>query len=141
MGKAHADALVAFTEELEEFTGRVFLVEAPHGTVPPYVVWHPAKGVPSQVGVTGPYAARNPRFTGHVVAKTAGHALVLMDALEDHLFPGGRGVTIAVEGERSHPLWFTSPVPVQKQSDPQPTIFYGVVECGWRTQPDVTDSI
>jgi len=135
MGKKHADALVAKTKEIPAFASKTYLTVAERGVTAPYIVWHPANGANSQERVTGPRVTKHPRFTGHIVGSTAEQVLVLMDLLEAKLFPGGRGVTLDVAGERAMPLWFESPIPVQVQTDPQPTVIYGVVEVGWRSDP------
>lgn len=135
MGKPHTDALVAATQEVSQLHGRTFVTQAPRGTLPPYIVWHPAKGRNTQDRVSGPKATKNPRFTGHIVGEDADQVLYIADLLEDKLFPGGRGIVIIVPGERAKPLWFESPLPVQVQDDPQPTIVYLIVEVGWASSP------
>ena len=138
--KKHTDALVAETQEIPAFATKTFVTLAANadGTKPtaPYIVWHPAAGTNSQPGITAPRVTRNPRFTGHVVGKDAAQVQVLMDLLEAKLFPGGRGVVLSVAGERSKPLWYSCPVPIQVQTDPQPTVVYGVVEVGWSADPE-----
>lgn len=135
MGKKHTDALKAKIQEIAEFSGAKTGVSViPHETVKPYCVIHPAQGTNTQGRVTGPKSTRHPRFTLHIVGESAGQVQVLMDLLEDLLFPGGRGLTLTVTGERSFPLWFESPLPVQVQTDPQPTVIYGVAEVGWTSE-------
>lgn len=135
MAKRHTDALKAKIQEVPALAVKTYKTEAPHDTEPPYLIIHPANGVNSQDRVTGPRSTRHPRFTLHVVGQTTDQVEVLMDLLEAKLFPGGRGVALTVAGEVSKPLWFESPLPVQKQTDPQPTVIYGVVEVGWRSDP------
>jgi hypothetical protein len=139
--KKHTDALKAKTQEIAAFATKTFITQAkyPNSTdkvLPPYIVWHPAPGVNSQPGITSPRATRNPRFTGHIVGVDADQVQVLMDLLEAKLFPGGRGVVLTVTGERSKPLTYECPVPIQVQSDPQPAVIYGVVEVGWSADPE-----
>lgn len=133
--KKHTDALVAKTQEIPALATKTFVTVAPHLTEAPYIVWHPAAGVNTQPGVSAPRVERNPRYTGHIVGKSADQVQVLLDLLEAKLFPGGRGVVLTVAGEVSKPLWFESPLPVQVQTDPQPTVIYGVVEVGWSSLP------
>lgn len=139
MAKKHADALKVKTQEIAELATKTFITEAkyPNSTVKveaPYIVWHPAQGTNSQPAVTAPRVTRNPRFTGHLVGKNADQVQVLLDLLEAKLFPSGRGVVLTVAGEVSKPLWFESPLPIQVQTDPQPTVIYAVVEVGWESQ-------
>lgn len=137
--KKHTDALKAKTQEIPAFATKTFITLAvnPDGTKPsvPYIVWHPAAGVNSQPGVTSPRVTRNPQFTGHVVGSTAEQVQTLMDLLEAKLFPGGRGLALTVTGEVSKPLTYACPLPIQVQTDPQPTVVYGVVEVGWSADP------
>ena len=135
MSELHTDALVAKTEEIPALAGHTFVTIAPHGAAKPYMVWHPAQGTNTQESVTGPRVTRRPRYTGHLVAEDARQVQRLLDLLEAKLFPSGRGAVLEVEGERSFPLWFESPLPIQVQTDPQPTIVYALVECGWRSDP------
>lgn len=135
MSKKHADALKAKTQEIPAFATKTFLTIAPHDTPKPYIVWHAANGTNLQDRVTGPRSTKNPAFTGHVVGETAEQVLVLLDLLEAKLFPGGRGVVLNVVGERAKPLLYSCPIPVQVQTDPQPTVVYGVVEVSWLSQP------
>lgn len=135
MSKKHADALKVKTQEIPAFATKTFLTIVPTGTTLPYIVWHPANGVNVQDRVTGPRSTRNPQFTGHVVGSTAEQVLVLLDLLEAKLFPGGRGIRIDVTGEKGRPLHYSNPIPVQVQTDPQPTVVYGVVEVDWLSDP------
>ena len=134
--KKHTDALVAKTKEIPAFATKTYVSVAPHLTTAPYIVWHPAAGSNSQPGITAPRVTRNPRFTGHIVGETADQVQILMDLLEAKLFPGGRGLVLTVAGERSKPLTYESPIPIQVQTDPQPTVVYGVVEVGWSADPE-----
>jgi hypothetical protein len=136
MSKKHTDALKAKTQEITAFATKTFITIAPHDTPAPYIVWHPAQGENEQTGLTGPRSRKNPRYTGHVVGGTAEQVQVLVDLLETKLYPGGIGITLTVAGERSKPLWFSSPLPIQVQTDPQPTIVYAVVEVGWSADPE-----
>jgi hypothetical protein len=135
MSKKHTDALKAKTQEITAFAAKTFITIAPHDTDAPYIVWHPAQGENEQTGITGPRVRKSPRFTGHIVGEDADQVQVLLDLLEAKLFPGGIGVALTVAGERSKPLWFSSPLPIQVQTDPQPTIVYAVVEVGWSADP------
>jgi hypothetical protein len=141
MSKKHTDALKAKTQELVAFATKTFitLAQYPNSTtkpVAPYIVWHPAQGENEQTGLTGPRSRKNPRYTGHLVGRDADEVQGLLDLLEAKLCPGGVGVTLTVAGERSKPLWFSSPLPIQVQTDPQPTIVYAVVEVGWSADPE-----
>lgn len=142
MSKKHADALVAKSGEIPALAGKVFLTEAKYPTPnetervdAPYLVWHPANGVNVQDRVTAPRSTKHPTFTGHLVGESAAQVLLLMDDLEAKLFPDGKGIRIDVPGERGRPLNFSCPLPVQKQTDPQPTVIYGVVEVDWLSDP------
>lgn len=133
--KKHTDALVAKTKEITALATKTYVTVVPHDTDPPYMVWHPSNGENSQPAITAPRSTRNPRFTGHLVGTTADQVQVLTDLLEAKLFPGGRGIVLTVTGEVSKPLWFASPLPIQVQTDPQPTVIYAVVEVGWESNP------
>lgn len=135
MSKKHTDALVAKTQEIPAFAAKTFVSMAPHETVAPYIVWHPAAGTNSQSAITGPRVTKNPQYTGHIVGASAGQVQALTDLLEAKLFPGGRGLVMAVTGEASKPLRFACPLPIQVQTDPQPTVIYAVVEVGWSADP------
>lgn len=135
MSKKHADALKVKTQEIPAFATKTFFSIVPGSTALPYIVWHPANGTNLQDRVTGPRLTKNPQFTGHVVGSTAEQVLVLLDLLEAKLFPNGRGIRIDVVGERGRPLNYSNPIPVQVQTDPQPTVVYGVVEVDWLSDP------
>lgn len=135
MSEQHTDALVAKTQEIAAFAQKTFVTLADHGTEPPYIVWHPASGVNTSGRITGPRVTKNPEYTGHIVGESAAQVQRLTDLLEEKLFPGGRGVVLGVEGENPKPLRFACPLPIQVQTDPQPTVIYAVVEVGWSTQP------
>lgn len=136
MAEKHTAALVAESEEIPVLEGRVFVSIVDHGTPPPYLVWHPTAGVNTQDRVTGPRSTRNPSYTGHVVGETAQQVEQIMDLLEARLFPGGRGIVLDVVGESARPLMYSAPIPIQVDTDPQPTIVYGVVEVSWVSHPD-----
>jgi len=134
MSYAHTKALKELLLTIPQFAGRVHVTLA-EGAVAPYVVIHPESGVNTQERVTGPHATRNPRFTLHVVGKSGEQVQILSDAVEQALFPGGRGIRIDVTGERGKPVWFEQPLPIQVQTDPQPTVVYAVIETGWQSDP------
>jgi hypothetical protein len=140
MAKKHTDALKAKTQEIAAFATKTFVTVAqyPNSTArpePPYIVWHPANGTNSQPGVTAPRSTKNPRFTGHIVGESADQVQVLTDLLEAKLSPGGRGIVMSVAGERSKPVEFACPLPIQVQMDPLPPVIYAVVEVGWSADP------
>lgn len=135
MGKKHTDALKLKIQEIPALAGvKTGVTVIAHGTEPPYAVIHPSQGTNTQERVTGPRNTRHPRFTIHLVGESGEQVQVLMDLLEAKLFPAGRGITLTVTGERSFPLWFESPLPVQVQTDPQPSVIYGVAEVGWTSE-------
>lgn len=135
MSRKHTAALVAKSQEITAFASKTFVTLVPHGTEPPYLVWHPAKGTNTQERVTGPRTTMHPRFTGHIVGVDADQTQLLTDLLEQKLFPAGRGIVLSVTGEKSKPLWFEAPLPVQASTDPLPAIVYSVVEVGWAADP------
>ena len=135
MSSKHTNALKALIATVPHLEGKVFTTEAVRGTSLPYVVVHPANGVNSQERVTGPRSSKHPEFTLHVVGYSGDEVQDYTDAIEEVLFPGGRGVSIDVPGEKGRPLSFAQPTPVQLQTDPQPSIAFAVVEVGWRSDP------
>lgn len=135
MGRKHTDALKEKSKQIAALGQRVYITTAPKDAVMPYLVWHPARGTNQQAAVTGPRVIRRPRFTGHIVAATAEQVEVITDLLEELLMPHGRGIVIDVDGEKSYPLSFDAPLPIQAAKDPQPTIAYQVIEVGWTSQP------
>jgi hypothetical protein len=126
---------VAKSQEITAFASKTFVTLVPHGTEPPYLVWHPAKGTNTQERVTGPRTTMHPRFTGHIVGVDADQTQLLADLVEAKLFPGGLGIVLSVSGEKSSRMWFESPLPVQASTDPLPAIVYAVVEVGWTADP------
>lgn len=139
MSRAHTAALKAKTQEIPAFASKTYITVAvnPDGSKPtaPYIVWHPAQGENERTAITGPKVQKNPRYTGHVVARTAEEAQDLMDKVEAKFLPSGRGITLTVAGEVSKPVWFSSPLPIQVSTEPLPVVIYGVVELGWSAQP------
>lgn len=134
MSRKHTQALVALSKTVSAFASKTFVTEAVKGTLPPYLVWHPANGTNTQERLTARSLTRHPRYTGHIVAVDADQAQLLADLLEAAIFPNGRGV-ITVTGESVKDFWYSSPLPIQVSTDPQPTIVYAVVECGWTADP------
>lgn len=114
--------------------GRVHLVDVPDGATLPYVLITPSDGTDEQIGLTGPSGLMQPRFVVHSVGSTYAEVADLSGAIKDDLVPSGRGVTPQIPGEKSHRLWYDSPLPIQKDDDTSPPRLYHVAECGFPSQ-------
>ncbi|WP_157480056.1 hypothetical protein [Leifsonia sp. Root227] len=100
----------------------------------PYWVIHPADGKDTSDRVTGPVVTRHPRFTVHSVGRDADQAGIAAENLRNALIVNGRGIVPSIAGEHPKPVWYSSPIPVQVDSNIQPPTCYHVAECGFDSQ-------
>lgn len=114
---------------------KTFKSVAPHGTARPYVIIHSADGEDSQERFTGGRTTMHPRFTLHVVGDTADQVETITGALKAKFVQNGFGIPLVIAGESCDGLWWSSPVPLQVDSDPLPQIVYQVIELGWTADP------
>lgn len=136
--KIDTDAVVAKYQTVAALATKTFVVEAPHGTELPYAVIYPMGGRDTQERVTGPYLTRWPRYTVHIFGETADQVQTIADLVKPNFVLNGRGVTLTVAGWINQPIWYDEPIPLQKDTDVQPTVIFHVAELGWRSDPDPT---
>lgn len=121
--------------------GQVFVSRAeypePDQKVPvtyPYWVIHPADGRDTQSAITGPYVTRHPRFTIWTVALNADTAALAAENVRNALVVNGRGVKPTIAGEKSQAVWYSSPLPIQVDTNQTPALVYHVAEVGFDSQ-------
>lgn len=131
----HTAALKAKIETIPALRVKTFVLTAPKGTVPPYLILYPADGVDEQTRFTGPKATQHPRFTVHLVGVSYEQCASVAKLLKDRLMPDLRGVILDVPGERCGELWFSSPIPIQADYDATPPLIWYTAECGFETNP------
>jgi hypothetical protein len=118
-----------------QLTGRVYVFgDVPSSVGTPYVVIHPADGVDEQDRLTGPSSLMNPRFTVHTVGLRYAEVADLSGLIKDQLIENGFGVVPVIVGERSHRVWYESPMSIQRDDDTSPPRLYHVAECGFASQ-------
>jgi hypothetical protein len=138
--RADNDAVKAKYESVAALASKVFVVEAPHDTELPYAVLYPMGGqdTTDRLNGTGPRITRHPRFTVHIFGESADQVQVIADLVKPKFIQNGRGLTLAVAGWINQPAWYEEPLPLQKDTDVQPTVIFHVAELGWRSDPDPT---
>lgn len=140
--KQHTDWLKALIQEIPALASKTFVTivryPAPNESTAvtvPYLVIHPADGSDEATRLTGPRATQNPRFTLHSVGLTAEQATWVAKVVKDKLIITGLGITPTIAGERPGSVWWSSPIPLQIDTDVTPALCYHVAECGFSSDP------
>jgi hypothetical protein len=100
-----------------------------------YVVIQPGADADSQTRLTGSYVHRRPSTTFQCVGTTPDQAISVTERLDRVLRPNGRGVILAVPGERTGPLRRDYIGPAQIDPDVSPPMWFQTVEYSFRSQP------
>ena len=115
--------------------GRVFSGVVPDKTPFPYAVYDSMSGTDSVERQSGPALTQHPRWTIRMVGATVKQVKWATEGVKDRLVVNGFGVVPAVDGERPGRFWFSNPIPVQRDDDTIPPLFYEVSECGFSSDP------
>ena len=133
--KAHTDALVALIKTIPAFATKAFVMQVPSGTVLPYVILYPADGTDSVERATGPAVTQHPRWTMHTVGSSYSQCAAVAGLIKDKLIVNGWGVRLTVAGESCGPFWYSSPIPIQTDTDVTPALVWHTAECGFDSDP------
>ena len=137
--KKHTDALVALAETVPNVTA-VYVSIAKNAdqsdVAVPYVVIHPADGRDDSDRLAGPSVTQHPRFTVLSVGKSPDEAAWIAERLKAVLIVGGIGVVPIVPGERSGTFWYSSPQPIQVDTDAFPPLIWHTAEVGFESTPN-----
>ena len=132
--KRHTDALKALIQTVPALAAKTFVTLAPTTAVP-YVVIHPMDGTDESTRLAGPNATQHPRFVIHSVGSTYEQCAAVAEAVKSKLVVGGLGVTPVVPGEQSGRLEYSSPTPIQIDTDVSPPLCYHVAEVTFESVP------
>lgn len=139
--RVHTIALVALFQQVPRVADKVFVSEtrypAPNTDIvsPPYVVIDPADGNDTTDRVAGPRLTQHPRFTWRAVGRDYTEAAALGEDLKALVIVNGFGIRLAVPGERTGPMSYSSPIPVQRDDDASPVVYFHVAEGGFESNP------
>ncbi|TFD27521.1 hypothetical protein [Cryobacterium cryoconiti] len=140
--RQHTAWLVATIQEIPALATKTFVTVAKYPApsadvkvLPPYVVIHPTAGADKSDRLDGPAVTQSPRFVVHAVGLNADQAAWAAEAIKDQLLINGRGVIPEIPGERPGQVWYTSPLPIQLDTDVSPALCYHVAECGFSSDP------
>lgn len=142
MSKRQSDAVKARIETVPIVATKTFKSIArypePNQLVkvsPPYVVIHGSDGEDTAERLAGGRLTMHPRYTLHIVGETADQVEVVTGLIKAVFIQNGFGIPLAVAGETCESLWWSAPIPIQVDGDPQPQIAYQVIELGWNADP------
>lgn len=140
--RKHTAWLVSTIQSFPALSTKTFVMvarnPAPNAAVkvlPPYVVVHPTDGVDDTDRLTGPSVTKRPRWVIHSVGVDAEQAAWAAEQVKNRLIIGGLGVVPVIEGERPGALWYSSPTPIQLDTDVTPALCFHVAECGFTSDP------
>lgn len=133
----HTDALVALLKTIPAFASKTFVTMVPEGTKPtlPYLIVHPSDGTDSVERTTGPAVTQHPRFTLHTVGSSFAQVGAGAKQVKDKLIVNGFGVVLTVTGETPGRMWYSSPLPIQPDTDVTPALVWHTAECGFDSDP------
>ena len=118
-------------QQVPAVASKTFVTTTGGPATAPYAVIHPAEGIDEATRLTGPRSTLHPRFVIHFVGTTAEQVQLLMEQAKSKVIVNGFGVHPTVAGERTGPMWWESPTPLQVDKDTTPWLVYGIVECGF----------
>lgn len=128
-------ALVTLFRTITPLSAKIFVSDAigegGARVAAPYVVVHPADGTDAALRLTGPSLTQNPRWTIHSVGMTADQAKWAAELVKGKLIVNGFGISLTISGERPGAFWYSSPIPIQRDDDVSPSLFFHVAECGF----------
>lgn len=137
--RVHTAWYKARIETIAALAGRTFVTEAKSPTgaplAPPYVVIHPAEGTDRADRLSGPTLVQNPRWTIHTVGSTPDQAAHFAEQIKALVLVNGFGIVPVIAGQQCGRVWWSSPIPIQTDTDVSPAIFYHVAETGFTAEP------
>lgn len=136
MTRKHDAWLLARLRTPAPLAQKVFLLSDPglQSASLPYVVVHPSDGEDSGDRLGGGRFDANPRWTVHSVHASVEQAKWLFELWKPQLIVRGFGVVPDIADEVPSAVWLSSPTPVQRDDEPNPSTYYHVAECGFSSQ-------
>jgi hypothetical protein len=140
MTVAQTNAVVALVQSVPALASKTFVLVAPRDStgklpVPPYAVVQPHDGTETQERVTGPRSTMHPRYVIHFVGSSYSNAQTVLEAVKPRFVVNGFGVKVAVAGETSKRLHWSSPMGVQVDNDETPPLIFATAEIMWDSEP------
>lgn len=129
--RKHDAALVALVTSIPALTTKFFPGITPGAVATPYAVFYAQSGRDESDRVAGPASVQSPRWTIHCVGSTQEQAQWVNEQIKAKLVVNGFGVVPTIAGEKPGRFWFDNPIPVQRDDDSTPPLFYAVAECGF----------
>lgn len=117
------------------FVGRVPKTSAGELVSRPFNVIYPADGIDTQDRLTGGRRVQHPRFTMHIVGDSYKQVATLTSQLKAQFVEDGFGIPLDVPGEVTRNMQWSSPEPVQWDTDVTPPVAYQVVELSFDSEP------
>lgn len=136
----HADAVEARSKTVPAlatatYVGRVPKTSAGALVARPFNVIYPADGIDTQDRLTGGRRVQHPRFTMHIVGDSYKQVATLTSQLKARFIEDGFGIPLDVPGEVTRNVQWSSPEPVQWDTDVTPPVAYQVVELSFDSEP------
>lgn len=130
-------AVKAKLQNVAAFASNTFVTVVPSDNIvrTQYALIHPSEGTDEQTRVSGPPVTTHPRFTLHVVGSSAESVQRNTALVKAQFLTDGFIVPPVVSGRRNSNGWWSSPIPIQVDSDVTPPLVYQVIELGWTSDP------
>lgn len=135
MSRKDDAVLAALVAPAPTVGARFFFGVVPDKTPLPYVVCDSSSGTDSVERQSGPAVTRHPRWTFRSVGASVDQAKWGTEQIKALLVVNGFGVTPVIANEKPGRFWFSNPIPVQRDDDMTPSLFYEVSECGYSSDP------
>lgn len=130
-------AVKAKLQNVAAFASNTFVTVVPSDNIvrTQYALVHPSEGVDEQTRFAGPPVTTHPRFTLHIVGSTAESVQRNTALVKTQFLVDGFIVPPAISGRRNYDGFWSSPIPIQVDTDLTPQIVYQVIELGWTSDP------
>jgi hypothetical protein len=130
-------AVVAKIQTVAAFATNTFPTVVPSDNLvrSQYALVHPSDGVDEQTRISGPPTTTHPRFTLHIVGSTAESVQRNVALIKAQFVVDGFVVPPLVVGRRNYDGFWSSPIPLQVDTDANPALVYQVIELGWTSEP------
>lgn len=100
-----------------------------------YALIHPSEGKDAQTRASGPPVTTHPRFTLHIVGSSAESVQRNTALVKTQFLTDGFIVPPLVFGRRNYDGFWSSPIPIQTDTDLNSPLVYQVIELGWTSDP------
>jgi hypothetical protein len=139
--KVHTDPVVARIRAIPDLASRTHLARAPkdvNGNLPatPLAIVYPADGTDTVERLAGPARHQHPRFTLHLVGSSYNNVAAITQAVKAQFIDAdGWAIPLEAPGWMISNLTWSSPIPIQVDTDTTPPVFYQVIELGFDADP------